>query len=56
MGPNDYAMTFNHVFQVFDKTESFDPNFGVKKLMEFFCKIACDSDLLPQVLEYKYKY
>jgi hypothetical protein len=48
VGPNDITMSFNHVHSVFERVESFDPNFGVKKLMEAFCKITCDSDLLPQ--------
>ena len=48
VGPNDITMSFNHVHSVIEKTESFDPNFGEKKLMECFCKITCDSDLLPQ--------
>ena len=48
VGPNDWAMSFNHVFCMFEKTGGFDPQFGVKKLMEIFCKTTCDSDLLPQ--------
>ena len=48
VGPQDLAMSFNHIHSLFEKTEGFDPNFGVKKLMESYCKIACDSDLLPQ--------
>jgi hypothetical protein len=48
VGPLDLAMSFNHIHSIFEKTEGFDPNFGVKKLMESYCKITCDSDLLPQ--------
>jgi len=48
VGPQDTTMSFNHIFVMFEKLQAFDPNFSVKKLMEAYCKITCDSDLLPQ--------
>eukprot|EP00290_Baffinella_frigidus_P051542 CAMPEP_0180388142 /NCGR_PEP_ID=MMETSP0989-20121125/30653_1 /TAXON_ID=697907 /ORGANISM="non described non described, Strain CCMP2293" /LENGTH=398 /DNA_ID=CAMNT_0022389129 /DNA_START=36 /DNA_END=1232 /DNA_ORIENTATION=+ len=48
LGPLDLTMSLNHLLVMVEKMELFDPTFNVKKCVETFSKLTCDSDLLPQ--------
>jgi len=48
IGPQDITMSFNHVYVAMERMNIYDPNYNLKKCVDLYCKVTCDSDLLPQ--------